>query len=86
MIKHKVFKVFFAPLQERYDAKRRQNLIYQFPGDVRVDKNVACLRWLPTVLIVQHTIVLKNPLFYHLAKYDHETRPHNCYNIANYEK
>jgi hypothetical protein len=41
------------------------------------------LRWLPTVLIVQHTIVLKNPLFYHLAKYDHETWPHNCYNIAD---
>jgi predicted RNase H-like nuclease (RuvC/YqgF family) len=44
------------------------------------------LRWLPTVLIVQRTIVFKKPLFYHLAKYDHETRPHNCYNIANYEK
>ena len=44
------------------------------------------LRWLPTVLIVQHTTVFKKTLFYHLAKYDHETRPHNCYNIANYEK
>jgi hypothetical protein len=44
------------------------------------------LRWLPTVLIVQHTIVFKKPLFYHLPKYDHETWPHNCYNIENYEK
>ena len=44
------------------------------------------LRWLPTVLIVQHTTVFKKPLFYRLAKYDHETQPHNCYNIANYEK
>jgi hypothetical protein len=44
------------------------------------------LRWLPTVLIVQHTTVFRKPLFYCLAKYDHETQPHNCYNIANYEK
>ena len=49
-------------------------------------ENKHVLRWLPRVLIVQHTIVLKKTLFYHLAKYDHETRPYNCYNIANYEK
>ena len=50
------------------------------------NSSVTGLRWLPTVLIVQHTIVFKKPLFHHLAKYDHETQPHNCYNIANYEK
>jgi hypothetical protein len=33
-----------------------------------------------------HNCIKKNPLFYNLAKYDHETRSHNCYNIANYEK
>ena len=54
--------------------------------DMRLAASDSDLRWLPTVLIVQHTIVFKKPLFYHLAKYDYETRPHNCYNIANYEK
>ena len=53
--------------------------------DVPLTKTQRFLRWLPTVLIVQHTIVFKKP-YTHLAKYDHETWPHSCYNIANYEK
>jgi hypothetical protein len=87
----KMFKMSLA----RVVVKDPELILGHGPGETLIqpctyELSIDDLRYggslVPTVLIVQHTIVFKKPLFYHLAKYDHETWTHNYYNIANYEK
>jgi hypothetical protein len=38
----RMFLIDFSSSRERYYAKCRQNLLYQFSCGVRVDKNISC--------------------------------------------